>query len=118
MPAPTTLNTTIQWDNEISILDNDDIIFCLYMEKKSHTYSDRFVWAVLSKNGNYRGIKKTHIIPTNVRILNLTKRTPTDNEIIPLFNDPIESIMVTKSLIRRIDLNECKDTDTEGDSKQ
>lgn len=117
MRAQTILNTTIQWDKEISVLDDTDIIFCLFREKKPNTYSDELVWAVLSKNGNYRGIKKTHNIPTNVRILTLTKNRPIDRDIIPLFSDPIESIMVTKSLIRRIDLNECTVNDPEGDAK-
>ena len=114
MPSPTTLNANIQWDKEIITLDSNDIIFCLYLEKKPNTYADEFVWAVLSKNGDYRGITKSHMVPTNVRILTLTKNRPISSEIIPLFDDPIESIMATKSLIRRIDLKEIKVSDAKG----
>lgn len=116
MSIPTTLNVNIQWDHEVNVLDDSDIIFCLYIERKAQAYNDEFVWAVLSKNGNYRGIKKSRLIPANVRILMLTKNRPTNDKIIPLFTDPIESIMAQKSLIRRIDLNEFKVNDAEGDS--
>lgn len=103
------LNMSIQWDQEVVNLNKDDVIFCLLIEEKQGMYNNQYIWAVLSKDGNYRGIKKSHIIPTSVRIMNLTTFV-THDKIIPFFNDPIESIMSTKPLIRRSDVENLKAT--------
>ena len=110
----TTIPTEIQWDREIISLDDSDIIFCLYTLNKAE-YSTEFVWAVLSKDGSYRGIKRSRLVPTNVRILNTIHR-PTSAMITPLFNDPIECIMASKPLIRRSDLEALK-VDEQKDSQ-
>ncbi len=102
----TTVLDSIQWDHEIIHLNSSDIMFCLYIIEKSG-FSSEFIWAVLSKDGSYRGIKKSRTIPDNVRILNTIHR-PTDAEITPLFNDPIECIMSSKPLIRRSDIEALK----------
>ncbi len=90
---------TIKWDNEVTVLQDTDIIFALFKK------GEEFVWAVLGKNGACRGVKICRFIPPHVKILNLSEGRPTEKEIIPLYRDPIESIMTRKPLIRRSDLH-------------